>query len=99
MHITRLTAAAALATTLAGAAYAQSTPPTPPQSTLPKAAGVPSNTGPNFATGVGKVRVDKNAKVYHCAEDAGSGDGAGDLMTEQAARTSGYKPAGGRSCF
>ena len=100
MHIARLTAAAVtLAATYIVGVQAQTAPPSPPQSTLPKASGVPSNTGANFATGVGKVRADKNTKVYHCVEDADSGNGAGVLMTEQAAKTSGYKPAGGRSCF
>ncbi len=103
MRIVRLAAVATLA--LTSAAYAQGispnptgSPTMPPQTTPPSAAAAPSNTGPVFGTGVGKVWVDTKAKIYNCPAGPDYGKGAGTYMTEQAAKTSGNRPSGGRTC-
>jgi hypothetical protein len=105
LRIIRLTAVATLALTITTAAYAQGVSPNPtgsptmpPQTTPPSAAAAPSNTGPGFGSGVGKVWVDAKAKIYHCPAGPDYGKGAGAYMTEQAAKTSGNRPSGGRTC-
>ena len=73
--------------------------PTPATTRTPIIAAKPSPTGAVTGSGAGKVWVNTNTNVYHCANSKFYGKTkAGSYMTEAAAKTAGARPNHGKAC-